>query len=189
MFVYRLGRGLLKAERGVRFPYALPTHLKWQLKSDFGRQKHPQCSSLVLKSLGFPLCSRMLKMSFQRDICACGPGRKDSFSWIQFSRLVTEPQGVLMAMVIEPFPIYAIFNSAKGKRKCGFWPCGARAWGHGTRQWVPIRENLDCGKCGSYFDQFNPLGFCRHSFPPRPTGLIALCQCRFELSKSRHHCE
>jgi hypothetical protein len=23
-FVYRLGRGLLKAERGVRFPYALP---------------------------------------------------------------------------------------------------------------------------------------------------------------------
>ena len=25
VFVYRLGRGLLKAERGVRFPYALPT--------------------------------------------------------------------------------------------------------------------------------------------------------------------
>ena len=24
VFVYRLGRGLLKAERGVRFPYALP---------------------------------------------------------------------------------------------------------------------------------------------------------------------
>jgi hypothetical protein len=23
-FVYRLGHGLLKAERGVRFPYALP---------------------------------------------------------------------------------------------------------------------------------------------------------------------
>ena len=26
VFVYRLGRGLLKAERGVRFPYALPTY-------------------------------------------------------------------------------------------------------------------------------------------------------------------
>ena len=28
VFVYRLGRGLLKAERGVRFPYALPTFLR-----------------------------------------------------------------------------------------------------------------------------------------------------------------